>query len=150
MGHVICRQLGYSHAQQVFTQVMFGQLEGPVLIEQIRCKGNESLVSQCTIMAINERSSLWYYFHRSNGAGVLCVESQVELSQGGYLRKWMTWTMNCEVSNVIQHILSKTYRLCHANEPRPYTGETALRDCLLPARVIYCCVHAYGDTPQGW
>ena len=87
MGHVICRQLGYSAAQHVFTHVMFGQLKGPVLIEQIRCKGNESVISQCIIMAINERSYLWHHFNRRNRAGVVCVESRVELLKGGYLKE---------------------------------------------------------------
>ena len=86
VGHVICRQLGYSGAQQVFTSVMFGQSQGLVLIEQINCKGNESLISQCTIMVINERIRRWYYFNRRHRAGVVCVESQVQLSKGGYLK----------------------------------------------------------------
>ena len=87
VGHVICRQLGYSGAQQVFTRVMFGQLRGPVLIEQINCKGNESLISQCTIRAINEGIRGWYNFNRRNRAGVVCVESRVQLSKGGYLKE---------------------------------------------------------------
>lgn len=28
---------------------------------------------------------------------------------------------------------------------RPYKAETTLRDCLIPARAIYCCAHAYDD-----
>ena len=89
VGHVICRQLGYSDAQKVSSGKMFGQLKGPVLIEQISCNGNESVISQCTIMVINERSR-WYYFYPRYRAGVLCVESRVELSKGGYSRKSMT------------------------------------------------------------
>ena len=107
VGRVICRQLGYSDAQQIFTREIFGQFNGPVLIERISCNGNESVISQCTIMAINERS-LWYYFYLRYRAGVLCAESQAVLSKGLYLRKSMTKTMNCEVSNAIQHMLPET------------------------------------------
>ena len=88
VGHVICRQLGYSDVHKVSTSEMFGLLKGPVLIEQIRCNGNESAISQCTIMAINERTHS--YFSPRYRAGVLCVESRVEFSKGGYLRKSMT------------------------------------------------------------
>ena len=85
VGHVICRQLGYSDAHKVSTRERFGRcLKGPVLIEQIRCNGNESAISQCTIMAINERTDS-YYFSPRYRAGVLCVESRVEFSKGGYL-----------------------------------------------------------------
>lgn len=80
VGRVICRQLGYSDAQQVFRSEIFGQLNGPVLIERISCNGNESVISQCTIMAINERGP-WYYLYLRYRAGVLCAESQAVLSK---------------------------------------------------------------------
>ena len=83
VGHVICRQLGYSGAQQVFRKSVFGSMRSPFLVKGIRCNGNESAISQCTILTIDERN-FWDYFDPGYGAGVLCVESQAEISKGGY------------------------------------------------------------------
>ena len=83
VGHVICRQLGYSVAQQVFRKSVFGHVNGPLLIEQTRCNGNESDISQCTVITIDHKSS-WYYFNVRDRAGVRCAEPQVESSKGWY------------------------------------------------------------------
>ena len=88
VGHVICRQLGYSSAQQVFRKPVFGYMRGPFLVKEIRCSGNESAISQCTIIIFTtDEMNYWYYFYtyRRFRAGVKCVESQVEISQGGYI-----------------------------------------------------------------
>ena len=81
VGHVICRQLGYSGAQQVFGNSVFGYMKSPFLVKEIRCNKNESAISQCTIIifTIDELDD-----YRKFRAGVKCVESQVEISQGGY------------------------------------------------------------------
>ena len=83
VGHVICRQLGYSGALQVFRQSEFGFRNGPLLEKGITCNGNESAISQCTIFTI-EHLIYMHYVATGYGAGVKCVESQVEISKGGY------------------------------------------------------------------
>ena len=90
VGHVICRQLGYSGAKQVVGESAFGHVKGPLLIEQINCNGNESEISNCTTKAIDVRHYRWYFTLPEYRAGVVCVEAQVELSKGGYVRKSMT------------------------------------------------------------
>lgn len=87
VGHVICRQLGYSGAKQVFRGSVFGHVKGPLLIEQISCIGNESEISNCTTKAIGGRRSRWYFFFPEYRASVVCVEAQVELSKGGYSKE---------------------------------------------------------------
>ena len=86
VGHVICRQLGYSIAKQVFRKSFFGHVKSPLLIEQTRCIGNESDISQCTVTAIDHKS-YWYYFNARDRAGVRCIEDQVELPKGWYLNE---------------------------------------------------------------
>ena len=82
VGRVICHQLGYSDAQQVFRKSVFGFMKSPFLVKGISCNGNETAISQCTILTIDDRN-YWYYFHPGYGAGVQCVESdQVEISKG--------------------------------------------------------------------
>lgn len=83
VGHVICRQLGYSGAKHVFRESVFGFRNGPLFEKRINCNGNESAISQCTIFTTDERN-YGYYFYTRYRAGVKCVESQVEISQGGY------------------------------------------------------------------
>ena len=83
VGHVVCRQLGYSGAQRIFRKSVFGHMRGPIFVKEIRCRGNESTISQCTILIINERN-FWYYFDPEYGAAVLCVESQDDISKGRY------------------------------------------------------------------
>ena len=83
VGHVICRQLGYSGAQQVFRESVFGDMKSPFLVKEIRCNGNESAISQCTILTIDE-VGFWDYFDPEYGAAVLCVEYQADISKGGY------------------------------------------------------------------
>ena len=83
VGHVICRQLGYSGAEKVFGNSVFGYMKSPFLVKGINCNGNESAISQCTILIINERN-FWYYFDPEYGAAVLCVETQDDISKGSY------------------------------------------------------------------
>ena len=47
VGHVVCRQLGYSRAEQIFSYASFGRVIGPLWIWSIQCNGNETEISQC-------------------------------------------------------------------------------------------------------
>ena len=85
VGHVVCRQLGYSGAQQVFPRAVFGNGKGPLLMSRITCNGNESELSQCTSETID---TYRYYFHYGTdyAGAVLCANANVGISKGGYSR----------------------------------------------------------------
>ncbi|KAF6096411.1 serine protease 12 [Phyllostomus discolor] len=44
---VVCRQLGLSGVARAWTQAHFGAGAGPVLLDEVRCTGNELSVEQC-------------------------------------------------------------------------------------------------------
>ncbi|XP_068735812.1 scavenger receptor cysteine-rich domain superfamily protein-like [Montipora capricornis] len=82
VGHVICHQLGYSRAQQVFQGPVFGKGKGPLLMSRMTCNGTESELSQCTSEAMDMR---WYYYDWRNYAGaVLCADANAGISKGWY------------------------------------------------------------------
>ncbi|XP_022088748.1 deleted in malignant brain tumors 1 protein-like [Acanthaster planci] len=66
--NVICRQLGYPSASQTWTGARFGQGTGPILLNSVGCKGDESTIDQCD-------HSGWFsnncYYH-GNDVGVTC------------------------------------------------------------------------------
>ncbi|XP_028938607.1 scavenger receptor cysteine-rich domain-containing group B protein [Ornithorhynchus anatinus] len=45
--NVVCRQLGCGHALPVPTALMFGQGRGPILLDNVDCKGREAALSEC-------------------------------------------------------------------------------------------------------
>ena len=87
VGHVACRQLGYSGAQQVFPHGFFGKGKDPLLMSRMTCNGNESDLSQCTSETINTHWSWYwhyYYYWTRNAGAVLCANANVSISKGGY------------------------------------------------------------------
>ncbi|XP_068710420.1 scavenger receptor cysteine-rich type 1 protein M160-like isoform X2 [Montipora foliosa] len=79
VGHVICHQLGYSRAQQVFETSVFGKGMGPLLMSRMTCNGTESELSQCTSETMDRR---WYYYYRGTYAGaVFCADANVGISK---------------------------------------------------------------------
>ncbi|KAL9984306.1 hypothetical protein ACROYT_G006582 [Oculina patagonica] len=82
VGHVVCRQLGYSGADKIFNKAVFGHVKGPLLIYRIRCRGNETKISDCAVItwdkalypdALEQRPSY--------AAGVLCNEGNATASK---------------------------------------------------------------------
>ena len=47
-GHVVCRMLGYSHALQASCCAKYGRGTGPILLDNLRCKGSESSLLYCS------------------------------------------------------------------------------------------------------
>ena len=86
VGQVICRQLGYFGADQVFHAAAFEPLKSSLWIYNITCNGNEANISQCALATYDR---LHYYYRYSNlpynAGAVICKERPVGVSQGGYL-----------------------------------------------------------------
>ena len=107
VGHVVCRQLGYSRAEQIFSYALFGRVIGPLWIWSIQCNGNETEISQCKVETWDKIwNTLWYhrpYFYRYYGqlpghaAGLLCSKETSSLYKGKYddkcLRKQLSFPL---------------------------------------------------------
>ncbi|NXV54299.1 NETR protein, partial [Molothrus ater] len=44
---VVCRQLGLGGVAKAWSQAYFGEGSGPVLLDEVRCTGNELSIEQC-------------------------------------------------------------------------------------------------------
>ena len=99
VGHVVCRQLGYSRAERIFWYPSFGRVRGPMWIWSIQCNGNETEISQCKMETwdnIWKTSSYgWYYYiyyghyeHPRYAASLLCSKEDSSLSKGKYGDKY--------------------------------------------------------------
>ena len=53
-GDVVCRQLGFTGAREVFEDAHFGEGTGPILLDEIDCKGDESFIWECSHDPWNE------------------------------------------------------------------------------------------------
>lgn len=93
VGHVICRQLGYSGAEQISQRAEFWPLKGPLWIYSITCNGNETNISQCAFTTF-DGGHRYFYDPRDAGA-VICTETRVGVSRGGYFLK----TVNTNLAN---------------------------------------------------
>ena len=100
VGHVVCRQLGYSRAERIFMYASFGRVIGPLWIWSIQCNGNETEISQCKVETwdkIWKRSSnRWdYYFYYGRyeqpryAASLLCSKENSSLAKGKYGDKYL-------------------------------------------------------------
>ena len=45
---VVCRQLGFDGASATMTKAYYGQGSGPILLDDVRCTGNESYIGECS------------------------------------------------------------------------------------------------------
>ena len=92
VGHVVCRQLGYSRAERIFRYPWFGRVIGPLWIWSIQCNGNEAEISQCKLETWDKIwKTSWYnwryrdrYYiqHPRNAASLLCSKENSSLSKG--------------------------------------------------------------------
>ena len=99
VGHVVCRQLGYSRAERIFSYASFGRVIGPLWIWSIQCNGNETEISQCKVETWDKIwNTLRYhrpYFYRYYGqvpghaASLLCSKENWSLYQGEYGDKYL-------------------------------------------------------------
>lgn len=92
--HVVCRQLGYPGAKQVFKYPSFGRVVGPLWIRSIQCNGNETEISQCTMETWDKiwRSKSYFdyswvykrYQRPKYAACLLCNEGNSTVSKGRF------------------------------------------------------------------
>ena len=91
VGHVVCRQLGYSRAERIFSYALFGSVIGPLWIWRMQCNGNETEISQCKVETWdkiwNTSSYHWYYSYLQQpryAASLLCSKANSSFSKGRY------------------------------------------------------------------
>ena len=91
VGHVVCRQLGYSRAERIFSYASFGGVIGPLWIWRIQCNGNETEISQCKVetwdkiwKTSSDRLYRRFRQHPRNAASLLCSKAKSSFSKGRY------------------------------------------------------------------
>ncbi|XP_067857552.1 deleted in malignant brain tumors 1 protein-like, partial [Heptranchias perlo] len=76
--NVVCRQLGCGYAISAYNSSKYGEGEGPVWVNDVQCKGNESQLRDCSSFTLNQSLT------DSEDVGVLCSEhKQIRLVDGG-------------------------------------------------------------------
>ena len=65
--HVACRMLGYGMATRASWGAEFGRGEGSILLDDVRCVGNESSLLRCSHSVIGVHNCRHY-----EDAGVVC------------------------------------------------------------------------------
>ena len=88
VGHVVCRQLGYNGAEQVFHTAVFGQVKGPMWIWDIQCYGNETKISQCKVKTFDDVTYRWLpveYRYPGYAGAVICSGVNSSHSSGWLL-----------------------------------------------------------------
>ncbi|XP_046303083.1 neurotrypsin isoform X2 [Marmota monax] len=77
---VVCRQLGFSGVAKAWTQAYFGEGSGPIMLDEVRCTGNELSIEQCPKSSWGEHNC----GHRED-AGVSCaplIDGAIRLAGG--------------------------------------------------------------------
>ena len=98
VGHVVCRQLGYSRAERIFSYASFGRVIGPLWIWSIQCNGSETEISQCKVETWN--TSLHSHHQRPEyAASLLCSKENFSLSKGKYGDQYLRKQPSSQPSN---------------------------------------------------
>ena len=80
---VVCRQLGFPPQGPVaFSNAVFGQGTGPILLDNVACTGSESRLANCSHDGIGIHNC-----GHSEDAGVRCQATSPTASPTGQLRK---------------------------------------------------------------
>uniref|UniRef100_A0A6I8PHU3 SRCR domain-containing protein n=1 Tax=Ornithorhynchus anatinus TaxID=9258 RepID=A0A6I8PHU3_ORNAN len=77
--NVVCRQLGCGHALPVPTALMFGQGRGPILLDNVDCKGREAALSECGSHGWGVHNC----YHYEDVAVVCNGDGSLRLARGG-------------------------------------------------------------------
>ena len=65
---MVCRQLGYSDAEEAILEAEFGAGSGRIWLDDVECIGNESYLSNCSFPGWGVANCT-----HSSDAGVICV-----------------------------------------------------------------------------
>ncbi|XP_072922915.1 scavenger receptor cysteine-rich domain-containing protein DMBT1-like [Hemitrygon akajei] len=111
---VVCRELGCGKAVDAPRGAHFGESYGPIVVQDVQCKGNEATLQQC-------KSYPWGYYMlgHSNDAGVICSDHRVPRLMSGHdecsgrleIQFGKTWRTGCDLhwdmedANVVCHQL---------------------------------------------
>ena len=100
VGHVVCRQLGYSRAERIFSYASFGRVIGPLWIWSIQCNGNETEISQCKVETWDMHHWYYSYYQRPGyAASLLCSKENSSLSKGKYGDQYLRKQPSSQPSN---------------------------------------------------
>lgn len=75
---VICRHLGFADAMAAFSRGSINNKEGPIWMDNVHCKGNESSVFQCPHNGVGLHNCV-----HGEDAGVVCLPSQNPILERG-------------------------------------------------------------------
>uniref|UniRef100_A0A8C7B0H0 Neurotrypsin n=1 Tax=Neovison vison TaxID=452646 RepID=A0A8C7B0H0_NEOVI len=104
---VICRQLGYKGPAKARTMAYFGEGNGPIHVDNVKCTGNERSLADCIKQDIGRHNC-----HHSEDAGVIC----------DYFSKKATGNSNKESLSSVCGL-----RLLHHRQKRIIGGKNSLR-----------------------
>ena len=57
---VVCRQLGFDGVNATWVKAYYGQGSGPILLDDVRCTGNESYIWDCSHRGWNDHDCSHY------------------------------------------------------------------------------------------
>ena len=69
---VVCRQLGFGSTGTAIGSAYFGQGSGSILLSNVVCSGNESMLTRCGHPGINITTSLFCTHNKD--AGIKCTK----------------------------------------------------------------------------
>ena len=70
--NVICRELGFPRANSVRPQAGFGRGSGPILLDNVQCRGDESILPLCGHLKIGVHNC-----GHHEDVGIDCVSNNI-------------------------------------------------------------------------